>query len=93
MTTEATTVTPTSTAPSLNNCPGKFAEPRPEHAWLQKLVGDWTFESECVGEPGQPAQKFLGIEKVKSLGELWIVGEGQGEIPGGGTGHMMITLL
>ena len=22
-------------------------EPQKEHQWLQKLVGEWTYESEC----------------------------------------------
>lgn len=69
-----------------------FASPQKEHAWLQQLVGEWTFESECIGEPGKPAEKFRGSEQVKSLGGLWVIGEGQGEMPGGNTGQMLITL-
>lgn len=69
-------------------CTQMSITPQPEHAWLQKLVGHWTFESECAGEP----EKFRGTEAIKPLGDLWIVGEGQGETPGGGTGRMMITL-
>jgi len=83
----------TSTATSQNDpCPQMPAPPQQEHAWLQKLVGSWTFESECAGAPGQPNEKFRGTENVKPLGDLWIVGEGQGEMPGGGLGKMMITL-
>ena len=68
------------------------AKPQQEHTWLLKLVGDWTFESSCPGEPGQEPQTFRGSEKVKALGDLWIVGEGEGEMPGGGSARMMITL-
>ncbi|HYD83974.1 MAG TPA: DUF1579 domain-containing protein, partial [Opitutus sp.] len=78
--------------PSLDECAQMFATPHPEHAWLQKLVGNWSFESECMGEPGQPTEKQRGTETVKALGGLWIVGEGQGGMPGGGTANMMITL-
>jgi len=92
MATEATTGAPSPSTSSPDDYAGMFAKPQQEHAWLQKLVGDWTFESECVGEPGKPTEKFRGTEKIKPLGELWIVGEGQGEMPGGGTSHMMITL-
>ncbi len=28
-------------------------EPQKEHLWLQKLVGEWTYESECVMEPAK----------------------------------------
>lgn len=68
------------------------AKPQAEHAWLQKLLGDWTFESECAGEPGQPGQKFHGSEHTKALGDLWIIGEGEGDMPGGGRAKMLITL-
>lgn len=92
MSTDTTTPTPPTTAPGSDPSTDMFASPQKEHAWLQQLVGDWTFESECAGEPGKPAEKFRGSETVKALGGLWIVGEGQGEMPGGGTGKMMITL-
>ncbi len=94
MTTETTTAPSASSnsTPGSDPAAGMFATPQKEHAWLQQLVGDWTFESECAGEPGKPSEKFRGTEKVKGLGGLWIVGEGEGEMPGGGTGQMMITL-
>lgn len=85
--------TTTSTAtPQTDQCAQMFTPPQKEHAWLQKLVGNWTSEAECVGEPGQPPTKNRGTETVKSIGELWIIGDGQGEMPGGGTAKMMITL-
>lgn len=87
-----TTTNTTTVSPETDQCAQMFASPQKEHEWLQKLVGDWTFESECMGEPGKPTEKHRGTESVKSLGGLWIVGEGQGEMPGGGTARMMITL-
>ena len=68
------------------------AEPQKEHAWLQKFVGEWTFEGECVMGPGQPPMKSTGTERVRSLGGLWVMGEGQGEMPGGGPMTSIITL-
>lgn len=68
------------------------AEPQQEHEWLRQLIGQWTFESECPAEPGQPPQKFKGVENVRSIGALWTVAEGQGEMPGGGEAKMMHTL-
>ena len=89
---ETVTLSPTKDQAHPENCAEMFAKPQAEHTWLQKLVGHWTFESQCAGEPGKPEEKLRGTETVKSLGGLWIVGEGTGEMPGGGTANMMITL-
>ena len=70
----------------------QMPEPQKEHQWLQKLVGEWTFESECVMGPDQPPMKSSGSESVRSLGGLWTLGEGQGEMPGGGIGTTLMTL-
>lgn len=68
------------------------AEPQKEHQWLQQLVGEWTSEAECSMGPGQPSTKSYGTERVRMLGGVWMVGEGQGEMPGGGTATMIMTL-
>ncbi|MCI0682237.1 MAG: DUF1579 domain-containing protein [Gemmataceae bacterium] len=68
------------------------AEPQKEHHWLDKLVGDWTFESECSMGPDQPPGKFAGMETVRSLGGLWVLCEGKGEMPGGGMATTLMTL-
>lgn len=57
-------------------------EPQKEHQWLQQLVGEWTYESECSMEPGKPPEKCTGSESVRSLGGLWVLCEGRGEMPG-----------
>lgn len=67
-------------------------EPQKEHEWLQKLVGEWTYESECSMEPGKPPEKFSGSETVRSIGGLWILCEGRGEMPGGGMATTLMTL-
>ncbi|MGH7413125.1 MAG: DUF1579 domain-containing protein [Candidatus Rokuibacteriota bacterium] len=66
--------------------------PQKEHQWLQKLVGEWTSEADATMEPGKPPEKFKGTESVRSLGGLWILAEGQGEMPGGGAATTMMTL-
>jgi len=63
-----------------------------EHQWLQKLVGEWTFESDCGMGPGKPPEKSKGTESVRSLGGLWILAEGRGEMPGGGAMTTIMTL-
>jgi uncharacterized protein DUF1579 len=67
-------------------------QPQKEHEWLQQLVGEWTSEAEAPMEPGKPPQTFTGTETVRSLGGLWIVAEGQGEMPGGGAMTTVMTL-
>jgi len=67
-------------------------EPQNEHHWLQKLVGEWTYETEVTMKPGTSPEKSTGIESVRSLGGLWILAEGQGEMPGCGAATTMMTL-
>jgi hypothetical protein len=67
-------------------------EPQKEHQWLQKLVGEWTYETEALMEPDQLPEKATGTETVRSLGGLWFLAEGQGEMPGGGTATTMMTI-
>lgn len=68
------------------------AEPGPEHLWLQKLAGKWESKFECQAVPGQPSQTLSGTEECRSLGGLWMVGEGTGETPGGGASQSIMTL-
>lgn len=68
------------------------AEPQEQHQWLQRMVGEWTSEMEASMGPDQPLQKSLGEESVRSLGGLWMLCEGQAEMPGGGIGTTLMTL-
>jgi len=68
------------------------SELQPEHHWLQKLVGEWTYEHEMAMEPGGPLHKFTGSETVRTLGGFWVLCEGRGEMPGGGEAVTVMTL-
>jgi hypothetical protein len=68
------------------------AAPQKQHEWLHRLVGEWRYEHECSMGPDQPPGKFTGSETVRSLGGLWVLCEGQGEMPGGGTAKTIMTL-
>jgi hypothetical protein len=57
-------------------------EPQKEHQWLQQLVGEWTSDADGA----------TGTESVRSVGGVWIVAEGQGEMPGGGEMTTVMTL-
>ncbi|KFC70850.1 hypothetical protein FG93_02607 [Bosea sp. LC85] len=65
-------------------------EPQDEHRWLQQLLGNWTYESNC--SPDKPDEVFKGSETFRSIGDLWVVGESTSEMPGGGASTMQITL-
>lgn len=65
--------------------------PTPEHQWLQKLVGEWTYECKA-GSPEHGEAAWGGTEVVRAFGDFWVVGESQGPMPGGGDMTMVITL-
>ena len=71
--------------------PPMQATPQEEHHWLQQLVGEWTSEAQMAMTP-DPAETCKGTESVRSLGGLWILAEGPGEMPGGGRATMLMTL-
>lgn len=55
--------------------------PQPEHQWLLQLVGEWTSEMKASMGPGEPEQTFVATERVRAIGELWVVCESTGESP------------
>jgi hypothetical protein len=70
-----------------------YFEPQAEHQWLERLVGDWTYEAESDMGPEQGVQKSSGKESVRSHGGMWVTCEGSGEMPcGGGTATTVMTL-
>jgi hypothetical protein len=70
-----------------------FSEPTPQHGWLNKLVGQWSYEVEAPATtPGEAPTRLAGTENIRAIGPLWIVAEGQGEMPGGGTATTLLTI-
>ena len=67
-------------------------QPEKEHRWLQRLVGDWTYEAEASMGPDNPSEMSTGTENVRSLGGLWTIAEGQGEMPGGAPMTSVMTI-
>ena len=67
-------------------------EPHAMHRWLQQLLGHWTSTSDCDPPPGEPAQQSVGAEHGRTLGDLWVILEGTGTMPGGGEARMQMTL-
>lgn len=70
----------------------EFPKPGPKHDWLQRLVGDWTFEGECQMGPDQAPAKTSGVWRIRPLGGFWIVIDGEGTSPDGETHRMVLTI-
>lgn len=64
----------------------------PQHEWLKQFVGEWTCESECVMAPGEPTMRTTARESGRMLGDLWLILEGVGDMPGGGSMRYMFTI-
>jgi hypothetical protein len=60
-------------------------EPQTTHAWLQRLVGEWTWEMDALEPDGKP-MKVTGSESVRLLGTTWALCEGH-------DGDSMSTLM
>lgn len=67
-------------------------EPKAEHRWLRQLVGDWSYEVEGIPGPGKDPVKSHGTESVRAFGDLWIILEGRGAMPGGAPFESVMTL-
>lgn len=63
-----------------------------EHAWLQQLVGSWSFTSTCNMGPDTPPSTSTGKARIRALGDLWILVEGQFEMEPGKMETSIITL-
>lgn len=63
-----------------------------EHRWLQKLVGKWMAEGEAMMGPDTPPQKWKIPEQVGAVGDLWVQGRSEGEMPGCGQAVTVMTL-
>ncbi len=63
-----------------------------EHRWLEQFVGTWRVETECYLTPDGKPMTTLGMETVRTIGGIWIVGEGTGEMPGGGEFKSVLTI-
>ncbi|WP_320196062.1 DUF1579 domain-containing protein [Agrobacterium rosae] len=69
------------------------AKPQKEHAFLERLVGEWVMISSTGYEgydPDDAEQRFT--ESIKSVGGLWIVSDGRGKMPDGTPMAAIITL-
>lgn len=66
-------------------------EPQPQHKWLDRLLGNWTYEMTASPGPGQPEHVSKGVDNVRSIEGMWVVAEGDGDM-GGCMGKTIMTL-
>ena len=75
-------------------------EPQKQHQWLDKFIGKWVSESEYSMEPNGEPSKSTGTEVVRfsfgeatpTIGGVWIVAEGESDMPDGCAGKTIMTL-
>lgn len=63
-----------------------------EHEWLARLVGDWTWDMEAEGGPGEPPIRDSGRETVRSLHGVWVLCEADATGPEGTPETSLMTL-
>ena len=73
------------------DCPVGTQRAAAEHGWLHRLLGDWRYEITCQAPDGTEF-RATGTERVRPLGGFWVVGEGEGEMPGGTPGRFVMSL-
>ncbi|HKO88501.1 MAG TPA: DUF1579 domain-containing protein [Burkholderiales bacterium] len=61
-----------------------------QHRWLKQLVGEWICTMDTPMPNGEPAK--AAVERFRALGDIWVQGETQTEIPGVGPAVMQMTL-
>jgi hypothetical protein len=66
-------------------------EPRKEHKWLERFIGEWTLEADAAAAETDKSQGTW-TERVRPLGDLWVLFEGNGEMPEGGAATTIMTL-
>ncbi|MES2638674.1 MAG: DUF1579 domain-containing protein [Myxococcota bacterium] len=49
-------------------------DPAPQHLWLARLLGEWTWMTEAV--PGHDHPVMTGTETFRPIGPLWVQGIG-----------------
>lgn len=67
-------------------------KPTAQHELLKNMIGEWAVTSSCDMGSGKERQTFKGKETVRALGDVWVVCEGEGDMPGGGCSKTQMTL-
>lgn len=61
-------------------------------AWLRRLVGAWTYEFSTAADAGEPVATATGTERVRAMGDAWVVAETEGRSADGDASHSVTTI-
>lgn len=77
-----------------NDTPNQFAfpEPQAEHKWLEQMVGEWEVEMTATCTPDGEPMTHTGTDRVRMIGNLWIIGEQTSALPDGAECQNILTL-
>lgn len=53
----------------------EFPDPKKEHEWLKRFVGEWETSSECPTGPNGETMETSGTMTARMLGGFWVVCE------------------
>ena len=66
----------------------EIPKPAEQHLWLKRLEGEWSYEAGAGTE-----YHTTGTERVRMLGDLWMLAEAEGTMPGGAPGSRTLMSL
>ena len=72
----------TAAAPAPADAMPPVVAPTEQHAWLQQLVGEWSFTCKATMQEGEQPFEMKGTESVRPLGGLWVVAQGHATVGG-----------
>ena len=67
-------------------------QPSPEHQWLGRLIGQWTFSHDAPKSDDARITRIEGTEAFRAIGPLWVQGEAIAPMPEGGMSVSLMTL-
>ncbi|MBB3205189.1 hypothetical protein FHS27_000956 [Rhodopirellula rubra] len=54
-----------------------FSKSQAEHQWLEQMIGDWSFDHQCMG-PDNESSQSSGKMTCRTMGGLWLICESSG---------------
>ena len=63
-----------------------------QHRWLEQLAGEWSVTGECSMGPDQPPMTTEMRESARTMQGAWLLAEGSGDTPDGGSMTSLLQL-
>lgn len=69
------------------------ATPHQAHGWLRQLIGEWTaIHLDPKNPEAEGAPETAWTERIRPIGDIWIIGESSRPMPDGSTGATVVTI-